>query len=380
MSRMPEPRELDPVAAGLIRASLTGDKFATDRILTRAFEADLDGLFFAFTVANLAGRILAHACGSEAQAVALMDNLINGLVRERARSCGVTARARLRPGLLPAARPRLGSGLPAPSARRIRCWPAVRLAVPRYAALPGPPLLAARRAALPGHLARVHSPGSSAAPVWERTAGSYPGCAVTAGAPRRRWRPGARWHRRSSRPRHLPRAAATIRPSAAVRLPAAAVVRRLAGRARVVAVRLWLSRLCPWWRGCRRTIARTGRCRLRGAGVRRPAARRGLWRWPRRCGRAGSGRRRIAGRASASACAVSRSWLLTSGGAAARARWPWRARASSSPRSRPRMMSASSRISRAAKTALRMASSSGLPRCGSGETAWSGLVIPAASR
>ena len=35
MTRMPEPRELDPVAAGLIRASLTGDKFATDRILTR---------------------------------------------------------------------------------------------------------------------------------------------------------------------------------------------------------------------------------------------------------------------------------------------------------------------------------------------------------
>jgi len=32
--------------------------------------------------------------------------------------------------------------------------------------------------------------------------------------------------------------------------------------------------------------------------------------------------------ASAWACAVSRSWLLTSGGAAARARCPWRARAS----------------------------------------------------
>jgi hypothetical protein len=34
-------------------------------------EEDLDGLFFAFTVANLAGRILAEACGSEAQAVVL---------------------------------------------------------------------------------------------------------------------------------------------------------------------------------------------------------------------------------------------------------------------------------------------------------------------
>ena len=74
------------MTAGLIRASLTGDKFATDRILTRTVEADLDGLFFAFTVANLAGRVFAYARGSEAQAVALMDNLINGLVRERAQA------------------------------------------------------------------------------------------------------------------------------------------------------------------------------------------------------------------------------------------------------------------------------------------------------
>ena len=86
MSSMPEPRELDPAAAGLIRANLTGDKFATARILTRAFEADLDGLFFAFTVANLAGRVLAQACGSEAQEVALVDSWINALVRERSRA------------------------------------------------------------------------------------------------------------------------------------------------------------------------------------------------------------------------------------------------------------------------------------------------------
>src|SRR5215813_13197547 len=72
-----------PGSGGLILTCLTGDKFATDRILTRAVEADLDGLFFAFTMANLAGRVLAYACGSEAQAVALLDTLINGLVRER---------------------------------------------------------------------------------------------------------------------------------------------------------------------------------------------------------------------------------------------------------------------------------------------------------
>src|SRR5439155_7892786 len=63
-----------------------------------------------------------------------------------------------RPGLVPAARPRPGSELPALPGRRIRCWRAVPLAVPRYAAPPGPPLLGARRAALPGRLARVHSP------------------------------------------------------------------------------------------------------------------------------------------------------------------------------------------------------------------------------
>jgi hypothetical protein len=33
--------------------------------------------------AGLAGRVLAYACGSEAQAMALMDNLITGLVQER---------------------------------------------------------------------------------------------------------------------------------------------------------------------------------------------------------------------------------------------------------------------------------------------------------
>ncbi len=89
MSRMLDPRKLDPAEAGLIRAGLTGDKFATDRILTRAFETELDGVFFAFIMANLAGRILAQACGSEAQAVALVDSWINELVRDRARTAAL---------------------------------------------------------------------------------------------------------------------------------------------------------------------------------------------------------------------------------------------------------------------------------------------------
>ena len=67
-------------------------------ILTRAFEADLDGLFFAFTMANLAGRVLAYACGSEAQAVALMDSLADGLVRERARAAALQLKLDFVPG------------------------------------------------------------------------------------------------------------------------------------------------------------------------------------------------------------------------------------------------------------------------------------------
>jgi hypothetical protein len=38
---------------------------------------------------NLAGRVLAYAYGSEAQAVALLDNLISGLVRERAQAAAL---------------------------------------------------------------------------------------------------------------------------------------------------------------------------------------------------------------------------------------------------------------------------------------------------
>jgi len=77
-----------PIRAEIVLSASLEGRFpqvaAGLRILTRAVEGDLDGLFFAFTMANLAGRVLAYACGSEAQTVALIDNLINGLVRERA--------------------------------------------------------------------------------------------------------------------------------------------------------------------------------------------------------------------------------------------------------------------------------------------------------
>lgn len=40
-------------------------------------------------MANLAGRILAQACGSEAQAAALVDSWINGLVKARVRAAAL---------------------------------------------------------------------------------------------------------------------------------------------------------------------------------------------------------------------------------------------------------------------------------------------------
>jgi hypothetical protein len=60
-------------------------------------------------MANLAGRVLAFACGTEAQAVALMDNLINGLIRECARAAALQLKLGFIPGfcLLPG----LGLGL-----------------------------------------------------------------------------------------------------------------------------------------------------------------------------------------------------------------------------------------------------------------------------
>jgi hypothetical protein len=126
------------------------------RRTARVVETDLYGLFFAFTVANLAGRNLAHASGSEAQAVARLDNLItsssgNALKPRRNSSSSTSPWASASAGACISIR------------RRSRCWRAVRLAVQRYAAPSGPSWLATRQAALLGRPARVHSPGLSAA-------------------------------------------------------------------------------------------------------------------------------------------------------------------------------------------------------------------------
>ena len=242
---MPDPLELDPAAVGLIRAGMTGDKFTTDRILTRAFEADLDGLFVAFIVAGLAGRMLVQACGSEAQPVALVDGCVNALVRDRARVAGLHLDLGLVPGfgLLSgfgfgrpsrpsrAAYALLACRLACCAARRCAAWSAARAVRP--AAPPGCLALAAQ--------ARAHLPGwaseSARHPARMRMTGSARVCAVAARAPRRRWRPGAGGRWRALRRGNLLRTRATIRPSSAAGRRAGSVFLPPAGRARGVGVR-----------------------------------------------------------------------------------------------------------------------------------------------
>ena len=83
MSREAAPRELEVEAAGLVRAALTGDEFAIDRIVTRAYEDDVDWRSFATEVTYTAAFLLIVALGSKAQATALVDAWLDSMVRKR---------------------------------------------------------------------------------------------------------------------------------------------------------------------------------------------------------------------------------------------------------------------------------------------------------
>jgi hypothetical protein len=83
VSREAAPRELEVEAAGRIRAALIGDQFAIDRIVTRAYEEDLDWRLFATEVAYTAGCLLIVALGSKAQATALVNAWLDSRVRKR---------------------------------------------------------------------------------------------------------------------------------------------------------------------------------------------------------------------------------------------------------------------------------------------------------
>ena len=83
MTRKAALRELEVEAAGLIRAALTGDEFTMDRIVTRAYEDDLDWRSFANEVTYTAAVLLIVASGSKAQATTLLDTWLDSLVRKR---------------------------------------------------------------------------------------------------------------------------------------------------------------------------------------------------------------------------------------------------------------------------------------------------------
>lgn len=83
MSREAVPHELEVEAAGLIRAALTGDAFAIDRIVTHVHDDDLGWWSFATEVTRTAACLLIVASGSTAQATDLVDTWINSLVRKR---------------------------------------------------------------------------------------------------------------------------------------------------------------------------------------------------------------------------------------------------------------------------------------------------------
>ena len=68
MSREAAPHELEVEAAGLILATLTGDAFAIDRIVTHVHEDDLDWRSFATEVTFTAACLLIVASGTKAQA------------------------------------------------------------------------------------------------------------------------------------------------------------------------------------------------------------------------------------------------------------------------------------------------------------------------
>jgi hypothetical protein len=83
VSREAARHELEVEAAGLILATLRGDTFAMDRIVTHVYEDDLDWRSLATEVTYTAACLLIVASGSSAQAADLVDTWLNSRVRKR---------------------------------------------------------------------------------------------------------------------------------------------------------------------------------------------------------------------------------------------------------------------------------------------------------
>ncbi len=62
------PNRLDPAALALINASLMGDTFTMDRILSGIYQDPADWPLFALILSNMAAGLLATSCGSVTEA------------------------------------------------------------------------------------------------------------------------------------------------------------------------------------------------------------------------------------------------------------------------------------------------------------------------
>jgi hypothetical protein len=135
--------------------------------------------------------------------------------------CVLTSRSRLGHLLRLDVRLQARPGPPARFARRIRCWPAVRLAGPRGAVRPARPARAVRLSASSGSVAGV-ALARARLPGWPSGSARHPARvrAAVARVRRRRWRPGAGGRGRVRRPGDLLRTRATIRlPPSEARTP-----------------------------------------------------------------------------------------------------------------------------------------------------------------
>jgi hypothetical protein len=80
-----EPGKLNAAAGALIGAAITGDAWTAERAAALAEDVPGGYLYFALLVARVAGAMLVEACGSEAQAAALVNEWVRVSVKIRAR-------------------------------------------------------------------------------------------------------------------------------------------------------------------------------------------------------------------------------------------------------------------------------------------------------
>ena len=80
-----EPGKLNAAAGALIGAAITGDGWTAERAAALAEDVPGGYMYFTLLVARVAGAMLEEACGSKAQAAALVNQWVRESVKIRAR-------------------------------------------------------------------------------------------------------------------------------------------------------------------------------------------------------------------------------------------------------------------------------------------------------